>query len=88
VEYLELDYWLEPFGQDTVHLSMLIGLFYFIYLFVFILSLFYFIFIFVLVSGQRAVVFNKITGVKNHVYPEGAFFRIPLIEQAIIFDVR
>jgi len=39
-------------------------------------------------SGQRAVVFSKISGVRNHVYPEGAFFRIPFIEKAIIFDVR
>jgi len=39
-------------------------------------------------SGYRAVVFNKVTGVKESVYEEGTHFRIPFIEKPILYNVR
>lgn len=39
-------------------------------------------------GGHRAVVFNKITGVKQNVVDEGTKFLIPFIETPIIFSVR
>nr|XP_043626328.1 prohibitin-1, mitochondrial-like [Erigeron canadensis] len=39
-------------------------------------------------GGHRAIVFNRLVGVKDKVYPEGTHFRIPFIERAIIYDVR
>jgi len=39
-------------------------------------------------GGFRAVVFNKITGVKQKTYGEGTHFKIPYIENPIIFTAR
>jgi len=39
-------------------------------------------------GGHRAVVFNRITGTKKKVYPEGTHFIIPFVEKPIIFNVR
>jgi len=39
-------------------------------------------------GGHRAVVFNKITGVKNQLYDEGTHFKIPWFEVPIIYNVR
>eukprot|EP01100_Stratorugosa_tubuloviscum_P014954 TRINITY_DN82_c0_g2_i1.p1 TRINITY_DN82_c0_g2~~TRINITY_DN82_c0_g2_i1.p1 ORF type:complete len:315 (-),score=114.86 TRINITY_DN82_c0_g2_i1:66-953(-) len=39
-------------------------------------------------AGHRAVVFNKISGLKNEVYEEGTHFLIPYIEESEIFNVR
>ncbi|CAH2046513.1 unnamed protein product [Thlaspi arvense] len=39
-------------------------------------------------GGQRAIVFNRITGIKEKVYPEGTHFMIPWFERPIIYDVR
>jgi len=39
-------------------------------------------------GGHRAVIFNKITGVKQTVIGDGTHFRIPFIENPIIFDIR
>jgi len=39
-------------------------------------------------GGHRAVVFNRITGVKNHLYDEGTHFKIPYFEIPIIYNVR
>ncbi|PSS24611.1 Prohibitin-1 like [Actinidia chinensis var. chinensis] len=39
-------------------------------------------------GGHRAVVFNRVVGVKDKVYPEGTHFMIPWFERPIIYDVR
>jgi len=39
-------------------------------------------------GGHRAVIFNKLTGVKQTVIGEGTHLRIPFIENPIIFDIR
>lgn len=39
-------------------------------------------------KGHKAVIFNKLIGVKKDVYDEGFHFKIPLIEHVIEFDVR
>lgn len=44
--------------------------------------------LFVVNGGQRAVVFNRITGVEEHVRGEGMHFNIPWVQRPIIFDVR
>jgi len=36
----------------------------------------------------RAIVFNRITGIKEDVYAEGTHFMLPWFERPIIFDVR
>jgi len=39
-------------------------------------------------GGQRAVMFNRITGMKSHVYNEGLNFNLPWFERPVIFDIR
>ncbi|KAL8172385.1 hypothetical protein V2J09_024189 [Rumex salicifolius] len=39
-------------------------------------------------GGHRAVVFNRIYGIKEKVYPEGTHLMIPWFERPIIYDVR
>jgi len=39
-------------------------------------------------GGYRAILFNKITGVRKDVYSEGTHFKIPYIETPIQFQVR
>ncbi|KAI3740683.1 hypothetical protein L2E82_31153 [Cichorium intybus] len=39
-------------------------------------------------GGHRAIVFNRLVGVKNKVYPEGTHVVIPWLERLIIYDVR
>ncbi|CAK9161414.1 unnamed protein product [Ilex paraguariensis] len=39
-------------------------------------------------GGNRAIVFNRIIGVKDKVYPEGTHLMIPWFERPIIYDVR
>ncbi|MED6187344.1 Prohibitin-1, subunit of the prohibitin complex (Phb1p-Phb2p) [Stylosanthes scabra] len=39
-------------------------------------------------GGHRAIVFNRIVGVKDKVYPEGTHFMIPWFERPVIYDVR
>ncbi len=36
-------------------------------------------FIFVVDGGQRALVFNKLKGLQNHIYGEGMHFMIPIV---------
>jgi regulator of protease activity HflC (stomatin/prohibitin superfamily) len=45
-------------------------------------------FFFVVDAGERAVVFNKIGGVKEKVYGEGMHFKIPILWAPTIFEVR
>lgn len=39
-------------------------------------------------GGHRAVLFNRVLGVRENVYGEGTHVRIPLIDIPIIYDVR
>eukprot|EP00171_Calliarthron_tuberculosum_P008542 IDg8542t1 len=39
-------------------------------------------------GGHRAVIFSRVSGVKDNVYGEGTHFRIPMIDMPIIYDVR
>ncbi|CAL1408375.1 unnamed protein product [Linum trigynum] len=39
-------------------------------------------------GGHRAIVFNRITGIKNRTFPEGTHFIFPWFEVPIIYDVR
>ena len=39
-------------------------------------------------GGHRAIVFNRLTGIKEEVYEEGTHFMVPWLERPIIFDVR
>jgi len=39
-------------------------------------------------GGHRAVVFNRILGMKDEVYGEGLNFNIPYFERPIIYDIR
>ncbi|KAL9248307.1 hypothetical protein vseg_021645 [Gypsophila vaccaria] len=39
-------------------------------------------------GGHRAIVFNRIYGIKDKVYPEGTHFMIPWFERPVIYDVR
>jgi len=39
-------------------------------------------------GGHRAIIFSRIGGIKNVVYPEGLHFRIPWLQYPIIYDIR
>lgn len=39
-------------------------------------------------GGHRAIVFNRVVGIKEKVYPEGTHLMIPWFERPIIYDVR
>ena len=39
-------------------------------------------------GGHRAVVYNRVVGMKEHIYGEGLNFNIPWFERPVIFDVR
>ncbi len=39
-------------------------------------------------GGHRAVMFNRVMGVRDHVYGEGTHFRIPAIDIPVVYDVR
>ncbi|GER53286.1 prohibitin [Striga asiatica] len=39
-------------------------------------------------GGHRAIVFNRIVGIKDKVYPEGTHIMIPWFERPVIYDVR
>lgn len=39
-------------------------------------------------GGHRAIVFNRLVGIKDTVYEEGTHFMIPWFERPIIYDVR
>lgn len=36
----------------------------------------------------RAIVFNRVVGIKDHVYPEGTHLMLPWFDRPVIFDVR
>ncbi len=39
-------------------------------------------------GGHRAIIFNRIVGMKNNVYGEGLNFNIPWFEWPVIYDIR
>ncbi|KAI3859289.1 hypothetical protein MKW98_007670 [Papaver atlanticum] len=39
-------------------------------------------------GGHRAIVFNRLVGIKDKVYPEGTHLMIPWFERPVIYDVR
>lgn len=39
-------------------------------------------------GGHRAIIFNRVVGIKDKVYPEGTHFIIPWFERPVIYDVR
>jgi len=39
-------------------------------------------------GGHRAIIFNRIGGVQNDIYPEGLHIRIPWFQYPIIYDIR
>ncbi|CAD6207599.1 unnamed protein product [Miscanthus lutarioriparius] len=39
-------------------------------------------------GGHRAIVFSRLEGIKDKVYPEGTHLLIPWIERPIVYDVR
>jgi len=44
--------------------------------------------VYVVDGGQRAVVFNRFTGVEEQVRGEGLHFKIPWVQRPVLFDVR
>ena len=44
--------------------------------------------LFTVEPGHNAILFNKISGVKSHIYPEGTHFKIPVIERQILYNIR
>jgi prohibitin 2 len=38
--------------------------------------------------GNNAILFNNLTGVRSHIYPEGTHFKIPLLERVITYNIR
>ncbi len=39
-------------------------------------------------GGERAVIFDRLAGVKQKVVGEGTHFRIPIVQTPVIFEVR
>jgi len=39
-------------------------------------------------TGHKAFLFNKYSGVKEVTYREGLHFRIPLLEEPVIYNVK
>lgn len=39
-------------------------------------------------GGHRAVIFDRFSGIKNHVVGEGTHFFIPWVQKPILFDIR
>jgi len=44
--------------------------------------------VFTVQGGHRAVMFNRITGMKDRVYGEGLNFNVPWFERPIVYDIR
>jgi len=44
--------------------------------------------LFTVQPGHRAVMFSRLSGVKNDIYNEGTHFRIPWLETPTLFDIR
>ncbi|GJQ09406.1 hypothetical protein GpartN1_g1197.t1 [Galdieria partita] len=44
--------------------------------------------VFVVPGGHRAVVFNRFTGVEEHVRGEGMHLKVPWVQRPVLFDIR
>lgn len=44
--------------------------------------------LFTVLPGEKAIIFDRMAGVKPNVYGEGLHFRIPLIQSVIKYEVR
>uniref|UniRef100_T1KSK3 Prohibitin n=1 Tax=Tetranychus urticae TaxID=32264 RepID=T1KSK3_TETUR len=44
--------------------------------------------VFTVDGGHRAIIFSRLGGIKNEIYPEGLHFRIPWFQYPIIYDIR
>lgn len=44
--------------------------------------------VFTIEAGHRAVMFSRLTGVKQSVYGEGLHFMLPWFEWPIVYDIR
>jgi len=44
--------------------------------------------VFTVQGGHRAVMFNRVTGMKESVYGEGLNFNIPWFERPVVYDIR
>lgn len=45
-------------------------------------------FTFAVEGGHRAIIFSRIGGIQNEIFPEGLHFRIPWFQYPIIYDIR
>ena len=45
-------------------------------------------FVFVVDGGQRAVIFNRMSGVQDKVFGEGMHFKIPILMEPKYFEIR
>ena len=39
-------------------------------------------------GGHRAIVFNRLVGIKDEVYSEGTHLMVPWFERPVVYDVR
>ena len=39
-------------------------------------------------AGHRGVIYDRIQGVRNYVKKEGTHFLVPILQRAIVYDVR
>ena len=44
--------------------------------------------LFTVEPGHNAIIFNKITGVRESVYPEGTHFKYPYLDMPILYNIR
>lgn len=44
--------------------------------------------VFIITPGNRAIIFNSVSGLKSQVYGEGLHFRIPFLENIIVYSLR
>ncbi len=46
------------------------------------------LFLIIVEAGHNALVFNKITGLKDKIYVPGTHIRIPMLEKVIDYEIR
>lgn len=49
---------------------------------------YFYVALFLVEGGHRAIMFNRIGGIQQEIYPEGLHFRIPWFQYPIIYDIR
>ena len=45
-------------------------------------------FVFVIDGGEAAVLMDQVRGLQDHIYTEGMHFRIPIVQQPRVFEIR